>query len=103
MTTMMNKSTHIPNFYWSGYGLKLPTSEYKFHPTRKWRFDYCWPENKLAVEIEGGIFTKGRHTRGVGFSNDMEKYNSAVLLGWRILRYAPQKINFDEIRTAFNQ
>lgn len=61
--------------------------EHKFHPTRRWRFDFADLENKIAIECEGGIWTSGRHTRGAGFSNDTEKYNQAVLLGWRVLRY----------------
>ena len=82
--------------------LPVPEAEYRFHPLRKWRFDYAWPEKHIAVEIEGGIYTNGRHTRGGGFSGDMEKYNAAVLHGWAILRYAPKKIDFRQIRTLYN-
>lgn len=69
-------------------GLPDPVREHRFHGTRKWRFDYAWPEQLLAVEIEGGVWAKtpGRHTRGSGFCNDCEKYNHAALLGWRVLR-----------------
>ena len=74
-------------------GLEL---EYRFHPTRKWRFDAAWPANMLALEIEGGIFSDGRHTRGSGFIKDMEKYNSATVLGWRILRVSPQMVDSGE-------
>lgn len=61
--------------------------EYRFHTARRWRFDYAKPDLMLAIEYEGGIWTKGRHTRGVGYSRDCEKYNQATSLGWRILRY----------------
>ena len=62
--------------------------EVKFHPTRKWRFDYANWENKVAVELEGGTWMKkGGHTSGVGYQKDTEKYNEAVKLGWRVLRY----------------
>ncbi|MDR3328182.1 MAG: hypothetical protein LBT04_08750, partial [Prevotellaceae bacterium] len=57
--------------------------EYTFHPTRKWRFDYAIPEHKIAIEVEGGIWTGGRHTSSKGFLGDMEKYNAGTLLGWR--------------------
>ena len=67
--------------------------EYKFCQTRKWRFDYANFDLKVAVEIEGGAFTNGRHTRGKGFINDMEKYNKAVELGWVVLRYTPTQLN----------
>lgn len=61
--------------------------EYKFHPTRKWRFDYAWPKIKLAAEIEGGSWVAGRHTRGAGFEADLIKYNSAAEAGWYVLRF----------------
>lgn len=63
--------------------------EYKFHPERKWRFDFAIdPEGyKIAIEIEGGTYIGGRHTRGKGYANDCEKYSSATVLGWSVLRY----------------
>ena len=64
-----------------------PTREYRFHPTRKWRIDFAWPELMLAVEIEGAIWTAGRHTRGGGVVADMEKYNTLSAAGWRLLRF----------------
>lgn len=71
-------------------GLPAAVTEYAFAtPQRKWRFDFAWPGRFLALEIEGGIFTHGRHTRGKGFEADMEKYNEAALLGWRVLRVSP--------------
>ena len=66
--------------------------EYKFHPTRKWRFDFAWPHAFIALEIEGGVWTGGRHTSGAGFVKDMEKYNEAGLLGWRIFRVTPNQV-----------
>lgn len=74
------------------YDLPIPTKELKFHPSRRWRFDYSWDDVGLAVEQEGGIFTGGRHSRGQGMVNDMEKYNAAAELGWVVLRYTPQQI-----------
>jgi len=70
--------------------------EYRFHPTRKWRFDYCYVQHKIALEVEGGVWTKGRHTRGAGFIKDMEKYNEATLLGWQVYRCTPQQIESGE-------
>jgi len=60
--------------------------ECRFHAIRRWRFDFSWPARKLAVEIEGGTWVQGRHTRGQGFESDCEKYAEALLLGWRVLR-----------------
>lgn len=71
-------------------GLDKPFAEFRFHPKRLWRFDLAWPAHKLAVEIEGGAFSRGRHVRGAGFVKDLEKYNEATALGWRILRFTPQ-------------
>jgi len=70
-------------------GLPKPTPEYKFCPDRRWRFDYAWVKQKIAVEQEGGVWCGGRHNRGKGFLNDMEKYNSATIMGWKVLRYPP--------------
>src|SRR5579859_6800715 len=62
---------------------------------RKWKFDFAisggW-NHYVAIEIEGGAFIQGRHTRGAGFIKDMEKYNHAALLGWRVLRFTPQQV-----------
>lgn len=69
-------------------------AEYRFDGTRLWRFDYAWPEQRVALEVEGGAFAKGGggHNRGAGFQADMEKYNAAALLGWVVLRYPPEKL-----------
>ena len=65
-----------------------PVREFRFHPERKWRFDFAWPDRKIAVEVEGGVFLpKGGHTTGVGYTKNCEKYNAAALLGWVVLRY----------------
>jgi hypothetical protein len=71
--------------------------EYRFHPVRRWRFDGAFPEKLVAVEIDGGAFIQGRHTRGVGFKNDCEKINAAGLLGWRVFRFLPQQLKSGEV------
>ena len=80
--------------------------EYKFHPSRKWRFDYANDRLKIAIEVEGSVFTNGRHTRGTGFIADMEKYNQAVLLGWSLLRFTPDQMRktatYELIRNLIN-
>ena len=67
--------------------LPEPVREYRFAADRKWRFDFAWPDRKLAVEVEGGVYSGGRHTRGAGYVKDMEKYNRAAVLGWCVLRF----------------
>lgn len=64
-----------------------PLKEYKFVDFRDWRFDRAWPAVKLAVEIHGGTWRAGRHTRGKGFANDREKVNEAIEQGWVVLEY----------------
>lgn len=74
--------------------LAIPQAEYRFHPTRKWRFDFAWPQVRLAVEVNGGAFAAagGRHTRGAGFRSDAEKLSEAAILGWRVIHVLPEQI-----------
>ena len=71
--------------------------EYHFHPERRWRFDFvfCYdsgvPAN-LAVEIEGTMIGGSHHQRTEGYEKDLEKYNAAVKLGWRVLRYTKRMV-----------
>lgn len=74
-------------------GLPPFEREYRFHPTRKWRFDFAWPDRKVACEIEGGAWSNGRHTRGPGFVADCEKYNSANGFGWHVYRFTADMLN----------
>ena len=67
-------------------GLKF-IPEFKFHPVREFRFDWALPDLMVAVEFEGIISEKSRHTSIAGFSKDCEKYNLAQCLGWKVLRY----------------
>lgn len=78
-------------------GLPEPVTEYKFHPTRKWRFDYALVDEKLAIEVEGGVWLskhgkKSRHFHGKGAHEDMVKYREAAALGWRVIRVTPKEL-----------
>lgn len=68
---------------------KIPeyVEEFRFHPSRKFRFDWAIPSLKIAIEYEGLITKKSRHTTITGYSNDCHKYNIAQILGWKVLRY----------------
>jgi very-short-patch-repair endonuclease len=94
-------------------GLPEPEREYRFHSTRKWRADFAYPDLKLLIEIEGGFFARkgskrcpvcknlpsGRHLTGKGARADAEKYNSATLLGFRLLRFLPEQVKSGEALT----
>ncbi|MFW2078837.1 hypothetical protein ACG94X_14170 [Acinetobacter sp. ULE_I010] len=66
--------------------------EFKFHPKRKWRADFHIVGKQILVEVEGGIWSGGRHTRGKGYIGDMEKYNSATALGYSVYRYSTEQV-----------
>ena len=73
---------------------KLPEAvrEYRFDTERRWRWDFAWVDQKIAVELEGGVWSSGRHTRGAGFVADCEKHNSAQLQGWLVLRFTAEHL-----------
>lgn len=73
-------------------GMSKPTLEHRFFAERRWRFDYAWPARRVALEVEGGVWTGGRHTHPSGFIKDMEKYNKATELGWCVFRCTPDKL-----------
>lgn len=69
-------------------GLPAPDREVRFHPTRRWRFDLAWPERRIAVEVDGGIYQNlPSHSSIAQRERDYEKTNEAAALGWRVLRY----------------
>lgn len=87
--------SHLENallFQLKALKVELPEAEYRFHPTRKWRFDFAYPERHLAIEVEGGTWKGGRHTRGSGYEKDCEKYNAAAMQGWAVLRFTSSMI-----------
>lgn len=68
-------------------GITSFVREFRYHPTRRWRFDLADRNRMIALEIEGGVWSEGRHTRSSGFIGDCEKYNEAALMGWMVLRF----------------
>jgi hypothetical protein len=69
-----------------------PVCEQAFHPTRRWRFDLAFKIAKLGVEVDGGGFVQGRHSRGMGMERDTEKFAEAMVLGWRVLRVTTKQV-----------
>lgn len=84
-------------------GLPQPEREHVFLKGRRFRFDFAWIDIRLGMEVEGGVFSGGRHTRGVGYGKDLEKYNLAAMHGWTVYRFTTQDVkagiavNFMEI------
>jgi hypothetical protein len=74
------------------HGLPRPETEIAFHDVRKWRFDYGWKVQRVALECEGGLWTRGRHVRARGFEHDCVKYAEAVLAGWKVFRASPRQL-----------
>lgn len=90
--------------YMKANELPAPELDHRFHPRRRWKFDFAWPALMLAVEVEGGVWHGGRHTTGKGFTEDCVKYNEAALLGWTVLRVTGDQVGdgtaIDWIRRA---
>jgi very-short-patch-repair endonuclease len=78
--------------YFEECGLPEPILEYKFHPVRKWRFDFAWPQFMVALECDGGIWIAGGHNRGAQIKATWEKENEANILGWAILKCEPKEL-----------
>lgn len=72
--------------------------EYRFDSSRRWRFDWACVDSKIAIEIEGITHygaSIGRHQSASGIEGDMEKYNRAIELGWKVLRYSQRMVTRD--------
>lgn len=90
-------SKHEENFNitWRVLGGPPATREYEFHPKRCWRFDFAWPDTRVAVEIDGGVNDgpgRGAHSRRKGYAEDCEKLNEAAFMGWTVFRLVPDMI-----------
>jgi len=84
--------------------LPRPVAEYRFSPPRRWRWDWSWPHHKVALEVQGGLFVQGRHSRGAALLKEHEKLNEAAAQGWRVLFVVPSQLEssmtLDWIRRA---
>jgi very-short-patch-repair endonuclease len=77
---------------WQADHLPPCEREFQFHPERKFRLDFAIPRIKFGVEIEGGLWVNGAHSRPSGILRDMEKGNLLTLLGWSTLRYSASQV-----------
>lgn len=107
---MKNKTDYFTTLVKSDLKLDC-VKEHYFCKGRMWRFDYAIPSHKIAIEVEGGVFKErtyrnkkgvlittigGRHNSGEGFLKDMEKYNKAAVLGWKVIRVVPTSLNSND-------
>ena len=76
--------------------LPEPGREFRFQDNRKWRFDFAWPDEKIAAEVNGGTWIQGRHNRGSSIKAEYDKLNAAVLGGWRVLLFTAEHIKTGE-------
>lgn len=102
-------------FYWmmERMGLPVPVREHCFAKPRRWRFDYAYPDLKLAFEVDGGtwIHTKdtgqgsysGGHGHPVRFETDAEKFNAALMLGWAVYHVTTKMIDSGTAQALLNQ
>ena len=106
----VHKQKHNPALvtaFFASYGIPKPEFEFRFHSTRKWRFDIAWPMDEykhtthleqphvprpVYLEVQGGIWIRGGHNRGAQMVKDWEKYNMATELGWRPLFCQPEDL-----------
>jgi len=77
---------------WNTFCIPAPVAEHVFCDGRKWRFDYAFPKERVAIEVQGGLWTGGRHTRGAALKKEHEKLNHAAMLGWRVLYCEPKEL-----------
>lgn len=73
-------------------GLPVPEREYHFSDTRRWRLDFAYPERKIGIEVQGGIYSRGAHSRGSGLERDYEKINTAQLMGYKVFQFSRKMI-----------
>ena len=71
-------------------GLPAPTFEHRVDPARRWRLDAAWPVYRVGLEVQGGLFTGGRHVQGAALLDEMEKLNALAVAGWRVLYCVPR-------------
>jgi len=75
------------------YDERQVKTEHQFCDNRKWRFDVALIGVRLyAFEIEGGLYVHGAHVRGQHYESDMNKYNVAAAMGWRVFRFTPKQV-----------
>lgn len=76
------------------------TKEVTFYPGRRFRFDYAHHSAKAAIELDGGVFIGGRHSRGMGQVKDAEKGRLAAYSGWNVIHFTTKCLTLENIKQA---
>ena len=76
--------------------------EHRFAPPRRWRFDYAHIATRIAVEINGGVWSQGRHNRGRGYLNDLDKLNAAQASGWRVFQLGTGQVTIERVQAIID-
>jgi hypothetical protein len=88
-------NVEIVKAFFASYQIPEPCFEFYFCESRLFRFDLAWLDSRVAMEVQGGIWNRGGHVRGVLLKREWEKLNLAAGLGWRLLFCEP-----DDLLTA---
>lgn len=84
-------------------GWPVPVAEVRLIPSRRFRCDFVWSDHRLVLEVQGGVFVAGRHSRGIGQVRDMEKFNLLTLAGYRLLQVTPKQVTDGTLRALLAQ
>ncbi len=88
----MKYKPNIVSAAFRALNIPAPEYEYRFDPVRRWRFDIAWFHYMVYIEVQGGIWIQGRHSRGAAMKKDWEKWNAATIAGWRGLWVEPKDL-----------
>jgi len=97
MTDLSNLESEFLFLWRVMHGPKLER-ELRFWPPRRWRFDFAHVPTRVAIECQGGVWSRGRHARGAGMVRDYEKANAAVAAGWRVFHLSTGMITQAHLR-----
>lgn len=58
--------------------------------SKRYRLDFAHANSRTGIEIQGGVYNRGRHVTGSGYERDCRKYNLAYTSGWTIFLLTAQ-------------
>lgn len=88
----MKYNTQVVLAYFKEMRLPYCVPEFTFCEGRKFRWDFAFVDERVALEVQGGVWNRGAHGRGTGIVRDMEKFNLGLTLGWRVVTCRPDDV-----------